>query len=121
MTTETSRENKCDKYYSVDFILSQLDKMIEDEKYLLFIQIYDRVKEHSHLENVKKLINKKNIHKSLNQTYTCDVCNIDMKNNYKPLHEKTKKHLMCLQKIQESRIGSSSKKMSDIDSDDNFE
>ncbi len=93
INTEWTPENDVN-----DNIINNINTIINLKQYESFVTIYNKVKEHSHIPEIKKLINKKNILKSLNQTYVCDLCNIQMKNSYKPLHEKTKKHLKVLDK-----------------------
>lgn len=80
-------------HFTERIIRENVDKLILDKEYDSFVNVYNVIKAYSHIPEIKKLINKKNVHKSLSQIYRCNVCNIEMKTNYKHLHNNTKKHL----------------------------
>lgn len=83
-------------HFTERIIRENIDSLILYKNYESFVNVYNVVKAYSHVPEIKKLINKKNVHKSMSQIYKCNVCNIEMKTNYKHLHNNTKKHLAKL-------------------------
>lgn len=76
-------------------IKDSIDELIQNKQFETFANLFDTIKAYSHIPQVKKALNtkKKQISQKEINSYTCELCQKEMKQNYKHLHEKTKSHL----------------------------
>jgi hypothetical protein len=85
---------KYDESYNI-FVIDYIDNLVKEMKYDKIYELYNKISFlPKHNKFIRKYINNKNINKSQQKNYYCNICDKTYKYSYKYLHLKSMKHLM---------------------------